>query len=189
LPDAGEITALLGAMKHGDLAAESRLMALIYSELHARARHYMRRERQSHTLQPTALVNEAFLRVMREGGHDLQSRAHLVAAASIAMRRVLVDHARERAALKRPAGKKRVELNDLLAAEAPRLDQMLVLDEALEELARCDARQARVVELLYFGGSTAEEAGEALGISERTVKRDWRRARAWLHVQLAGGAS
>ena len=187
MSDAGEITALLGAMKRGDPAAESRLMAIMYDELHARARYYMRRERQDHTRQPPALLNEAFLRVMRESRPDLQSRAHLVAAASIAMRRVLVDHARERAAAKRPAGKKRVEFDALLAAEAPRLDQILLLDEALDQLSRCDPRQARVVELLFFGGSTTEEAAAALEVSERTIKRDWRRARAWLHAQLAGG--
>jgi RNA polymerase sigma factor (TIGR02999 family) len=162
-------------------------MALIYADLHARAQLYMRRERRDHTLQPTALVHETYLRLMHEGGAGYESRAHFLAAASIVMRRILVDHARQRAAAKRPGGRQRVELNDVLAAQNPRLDQMLALDEALTRLAACDARQARVVEMLFFGGLTAEEAAETLGVSTRTVKRDFRSARAWLQTQYNGG--
>jgi RNA polymerase sigma factor (TIGR02999 family) len=183
MPLSGEITALLGAWQQGDPRAESRLMSLIYKDLHARAQLYMRRERRDHTLQPTALVHETYLRLMREGG-DYHSRAHFLAAASIVMRRVLVDHARERAAAKRTGDKQRVELNDVLAAENPRVEDMLVLDEALTQLAACDARQARVVELLFFGGLTEEEAATTLGVSSRTVKRDYRSARAWLQTQF-----
>jgi RNA polymerase sigma factor (TIGR02999 family) len=160
-------------------------MALMYRDLHARARHYMQRERRDHTLQPTALVHEAFLRLMRHKDADLRSRTHFLAMASIVMRRVLVDHARERAAAKRIGGKARVELHEGAAAQEPRSDEMLALDEALTRLAGCDARQARVVEMLFFGGMTEEEAAESLGISARTVKRDWRSARAWLHTQMA----
>jgi RNA polymerase sigma factor (TIGR02999 family) len=188
MPHIGEITALLGAWKQGDARAESRLMALIYKDLHARAQLYMRRERRDHTLQPTALVHEAYLRLIGEGGH-YQSRAHFLAAASIAMRRVLVDHARGRAAGKRSGGKQRVELSDVFTAQSPPLDQMLALDEALTRLAASDARQARVVELLFFGGLTEEEAAEVLGVSARTVKRDFRSARAWLQTQYNGPAS
>jgi RNA polymerase sigma factor (TIGR02999 family) len=184
LSHSGEITALLEAAK-GDSGAESRLMALMYRDLHDRARRYMQRERRDHTLQPTALVHEAFLRLMRDRDPDLRSRTHFLAMASIAMRRVLVDHARERAAAKRTGGKARVELHDAVAAQAPRGEEMLALDEALVRLAACDARQARVVEMLFFGGMTEEEAAEALGVSARTVKRDWRSARAWLHGQMA----
>ena len=185
MPHSGEITALLKAVRQGDSGAESRLMALMYQDLHARARRYMQRERRDHTLQPTALVHEAFLRLMRDQGADMQSRTHFMATASIVMRRVLVDHARERDAAKRSGGKARVELNDAVAAELPRPDEMLALDEALTRLGAFDARQARVVELLFFGGMTEEEAAEALGVSARTVKRDWRTARAWLHTQMS----
>jgi RNA polymerase sigma factor (TIGR02999 family) len=188
MPHAGEITALLGAWRQGDARAESRLMALIYTDLHARARLYMTRERRDHTLQPTALVHETYLRMMREGP-AYESRKHFLAAASIVMRRVLVDHARERAAAKRTGGKQRVELNDVLAAQHPRIDHMLALDEALTRLAACDPRQARIVELLFFGGLTEEEAAETLGISVRTVRRDFRSARAWLQTQFGGKKS
>jgi RNA polymerase sigma factor (TIGR02999 family) len=160
-------------------------MALMYRDLHTRARHYMQRERRDHTLQPTALVHEAFLRLMRDQDADLRSRTHFLAMASIVMRRVLVDHARERAAAKRTGGKARVELHDAVAAQQPRSDEMLALDEALTRLAACDARQARVVEMIFFGGMTEEEAADALTVSTRTVKRDWRSARAWLHAQMA----
>lgn len=185
MPRSGEITALLDAARNGDAAAESRLLALMYRDLHARARHYMQRERRDHTLQPTALVHEAFLRLMRGGGADLQSRAHFLATASVVMRRVLVDHAREREAARRNGGKARVQLDETMAAEAPRIEDMLALDEALTRLATLDARQARVVEFLFFGGMTEEEAAAQLGVSSRTVKRDWRSARAWLQAQMA----
>jgi RNA polymerase sigma-70 factor (ECF subfamily) len=185
LPQSGEITALLEAVKQGDSGAESRLMALMYRDLHARARLYMQRERRDHTLQPTALVHEAFLRLMRDRDADLRSRTHFLAMASIVMRRVLVDHARERAAAKRTGGRARAELHEGAAVQEPRGEEMLALDEALTRLAACDARQARVVEMLFFGGMTEEEAAESLGVSSRTIKRDWRSARAWLHAQMA----
>ena len=184
LSDTGEITALLAGLRDGDPAAEARLMSLLYGELHGRAQRYMQRERRDHTLQPTALVHEMFLRLTRDSGLDVRSRSHFLATASIAMRRVLVDHARERAAAKRPGGRPRVEIGEVLLAQHPRLDDMLVLDQALTQLAACDARQARVVELLFFGGLTEEEASGVLGVSVRTVKRDWRNARAWLQSQL-----
>ena len=184
MSETGEITTLLAALKEGDTLAESRLMTLLYKELHGRALRYMQRERRDHTLQPTALVHETFLRLTRNNGLDLRTRAHFLATASIIMRRVLVDHARERAAAKRSGGKARVEMTDVLTAAHPRIDDMLLLDEALNQLAACDARQARVVELLFFGGLTEEEAAGVLGVSDRTVKRDWRNARAWLQAQL-----
>ena len=158
-------------------------MGMMYKDLRARARVYMQRERPDHTLQPTALVHEAFLRLMRDAGPDLSSRTHFMAVASIVMRRVLVDHARQHGAAKRPDAGQKMELTEVVAPEV-RLDHMLALDEALKRLAEFDARQARVVELLFFGGMTEEEAAETLGVSARTIKRDWRNARAWLQVQL-----
>lgn len=179
----GDITGLLAAIRQGDARAESDLASLIYKDLHALARRQMGRERPDHTLQPTALVNEAYVRLMKQNRAGIKDRVHLFAAMSGVMRNVLVDHARERGAAKRP-GKNRVELDDFLASTTPRLDQMLILDEVLSQLAELNARQARVVELIFFGGLTEEETAEVLGIHVRTVKRDWAAARAWLQVQL-----
>jgi RNA polymerase sigma-70 factor (ECF subfamily) len=180
----GQITSLLAALRRGDRDAESNLVALVYDDFHALAQRYMRHERPDHTLQPTALVHEAYLRLLQDHAADWQGRAHFFAAASIAMRRILVDYARQRAAAKRPGGKQKVELNDFMASANPRIDQLLVLDEALTRLAEWDSRKARLVEMLYFGGLTEEEAASVLGVSVRTVKRDWKAARAWLQTQL-----
>ena len=185
-PSTGEITSLLAAIRSGDPNAEANLAVLVYDEFRALARRYMRRERPDHTLQPTALVHEAYLRLMHDYPADWQSRAHFFAAASIVMRRILVDHARRRAAAKRPGAKQRVELDDFMASASPRIEQLLILDEALDRLAGWDRRQARLVEMLYFGGLTEQEAAEVLGVSVRTVKRDWSAARAWLQAQLRG---
>lgn len=180
-----EITTLLTAVRRGDRGAESVLAEIVYDELHGMARTHMKRERRDHTLQATALVNEAYLHLVRDRHVDWQGRAHFFACASIVMRRILVDYARRRSARKRPSGGLRVELNEWRASEQPRVDQMLVLDEALRRLEELDARQARIVEMRYFGGLTEEEVAEVLGISTRTVKRDWTSARAWLQVQLS----
>jgi RNA polymerase sigma factor (TIGR02999 family) len=180
----GEITRLLGAIKRGDREAKSRLLTLVYAELHARAARYMRAERRDHTLQPTALINEAYVRLMQDRSLDFQSRAHFFAIASTVMRRVLVDHARARAAARRPAGKLKVELHDAVAMHNPNPDRMLMLDEALTRLAALDARQASLVEMIYFGGLSQEEAAAVLGLSPRTVKRDWSSARAWLQAEI-----
>ena len=182
----GDITKLLAAMRRGDPLAEANLVALVYEDFHALAKRYMNRERPDHTLQPTALVHEAYVRLLRDNPAEWQSRAHFFAAASIVMRRILVDHARSRAAAKRPGGKQRVELDEFMAAASPRIEQLLILDEALTRLADWDRRQARLVEMIYFGGLTESEAAAVMGISERTVKRDWRAARAWLQSQLGG---
>jgi RNA polymerase sigma-70 factor, ECF subfamily len=183
-PSPGEITRLLGALRQGDAAAESQLIQLVYGDMHARAQLYMRGERADHTLQPTALVNEAYLRLMQDHVADFQSRAHFFATASIVMRRVLVDHARARAAGRRPNGRQKLELKDFMASDSPRVDEMLMLDEALTRLSEMDARQGRLVEMMYFGGLTEEEAAAVLGVSTRTVKRDWKSARAWLQAEL-----
>jgi RNA polymerase sigma factor (TIGR02999 family) len=147
----------------------------------------MSRERPDHTLQPTALVNETFLRLLDGQTVAWQDRAHFLAVASNIMRRILVDHARARSAGKRLGGFEKVPFDDRhAAASAPPPDDILALDEALDRLTRMDARQGRLVEFIWFGGMTEEEAAEALGVSARTVRRDWRSARAWLQTQLRG---
>jgi len=183
-PSAGQITKQLEALRRGDRQAESILAELVYDDLHTRAQQYMRRERPDHTLQPTALVHEAFLKLLRNQSIEWQSRAHFLAVASVVMRRILVDHARRRRAAKRPGARQQVELDDHHAVQYPQPDRLLALDEALTRLSQMDPRQGRLVELMYFGGLTDEEAGEALGISVRTVRRDWKSARAWLQAQL-----
>jgi RNA polymerase sigma-70 factor, ECF subfamily len=185
----GEITKLLAAMRRGDPQAEADLVALVYDEFHGLAQRYMARERPEHTLQPTALANEAYMRLVHEHPAGFEGRAHFFAAASIVMRRILVDHARARAAAKRAGRMQRVELDDFMASASPRIEDMLILDEALTRLAAFDGRQARLVEMMYFGGLTAVEVAGVMGISERTVKRDWRAARAWLQCQLGGTAA
>jgi RNA polymerase sigma factor (TIGR02999 family) len=182
----GDITELLAAMRRGDPQAEANLVALVYDDFHALAKRYMTRERPDHTLQPTALVNEAYMRLLHDHPAEWQSRAHFFAAASIVMRRILVDHARSRAAAKRTGGKCRVELDEFMASASPHIEQLLILDEALTRLSEWDRRQARLVEMIYFGGLTALEAAAVMVISERTVKRDWSAARAWLQTQLGG---
>ena len=189
MTNAGEITRQLEAIRRGEREAEAQLAELVYEELHARARQYMRKERADHTLQPTALVHEAFLKLMRGRDIEWQGRAHFLAVASMVMRRILVDHARKRRAAKRPAGQQQVDLAEYHATVNPRIEQVLMLDEALTRLAAMDARQGKLVELMYFGGLTEGEAGEVLGISVRTVKRDWTSARAWLQSQLRRGSS
>ena len=179
----GDITNLLAAIRRGDAGAENNLATLVYRDLHALAQRHMRRERPDHTLQPTALVNEAYLHLMRKKRVDLKDRIHLFAAISRVMRNVLIDYARQRGSAKRP-GKHRIELDDFLANTTPHLDQLLILDEALDQLAALDTRQARVGKLIYYGGLKEIEAAVVLGLSVRTVKRDWSAARAWLQVQL-----
>ena len=183
-PSAGQVTKQLQALRRGDSQAESILAELVYDDLHSRAQQYMRRERPDHTLQPTALVHETFLKLLRQPTIEWQDRAHFLAVASVVMRRILVDHARRRNAGKRSGAKQQVELNERHAARHPHLDQLLALDEALTRLSQMDPRQGRLVELMYFGGLTEEETAEALGVSVRTVKRDWTSARAWLQAQL-----
>jgi len=180
----GEITTLLAAMRSGDREAEEHLIGLVYKELHSLARRYMWKERADHTLQPTALVHETYLRLLKQHPGNLQNRAHFFATAATVMRRILVDHARKKAAARRSGGGKEVELREVLPSGRPDFEQLLALDELLTRLAQWDARQARVVEMVYFGGLTEEEAAVALNVSVRTVRRDWRAARAWLQSQI-----
>ncbi len=176
---------MLRAWSGGDRAALERLMPLVYKELRRMARRYMQMEQPGNTLQATALVNEAFLRLVDVSGVSWQDRAHFFAISAQIMRRILVDAARARGTRKRGGGVVRVDLNESIDA-LPELDSRLVdLDEALESLARFDARKARVVELRFFVGLSVKEIAEVLKISPDSVKRDWRLARAWLVRELS----
>ena len=179
----GQITQLLRAMRQGDGQAAETLLPLIYKELHRLASSYMRRERPDHTLQATALIHEAYLKMAQEDV-DWKNREHFIGVAAHVMRRVLVDYARAHNAQMRGGGAQRVELADGMAISVDRLDEMLVLHEALERLAQQNGRQAKVVELRYFGGLSIEEIGNVLGIAPRSVKRDWSLARLWLFREL-----
>lgn len=185
MPSGGEITRLLTAIRLGDPNAESVLVELVYENLRARAKQHMRSERPDHTLQPTALVHEAYLRLMQDQQVEWQNRAHFFAAASRVMRRILVDHARGRGAAKRVGTRRKVELTDTGASGDTRVEDLLIIDELLDRLTNMDPRQARIVELMYFGGLTEAEAAAVLQVSVRTVKRDWHSARAWLQAELA----
>jgi RNA polymerase sigma-70 factor (ECF subfamily) len=179
------ITQHLTRLVEGDSSAAAALMPLVYDELRALAASYLRRERPDHTLQPTALVHEAFLKLVDQRRAAWKDRAHFFAVAAQALRRVLIDHARRKMAAKRvpPAGSMAIEDPGSDAADPLNL---LALDEALEQLAQRSARQARVVELRFFGGMSVEEAAEVLGVAAPTVKADWRVARAWLQRELEG---
>jgi RNA polymerase sigma-70 factor (ECF subfamily) len=184
--DGGQVTQLLKAMRTGDGKAADELLPLIYAELHRLAKSYMRRERPDHTLQATALINEAYLRLVGED-IDWNSRAHFVGLAAHVMRRVLVDYARARNAEQRDGGLSRVEMQDNLAITPQQLDEVGELDEALKRLEKQNPRQARVVELRYFGGLSVEQTATLLKIAPRSVKRDWALARIYLFRKLRPG--
>lgn len=179
---AGEVSRLLRAWRDGDSKAPQKLIPLVYPELRRLAQQRVRRERVGHTLQPTALVHEAYLR-LAGGDVDWQDRAHFFAVAAQTMRRILVDHARSRLAKKR-GGDGRQSLLVTAAVTEPRSVELLDLDEALTRLSQVDPERARVVELRFFGGLTIEETAEALGRSPATIKRDWNFARVFLHREL-----
>lgn len=179
------ISRLLFELSQGNRNAEAALMTQVYDELRRLARRYMRAERANHTLQATALVNEAYLRLIGQEGVSWQDRAHFFAAAAQLMRHILVDHARAHRAGKRGGEQHQITLTEGLASEENKSVEVLAIHEALEKLARLDERQARVVELHFFGGLTFPEIGYVLEASERTVKRDWTMARAWLKLELA----
>ena len=180
----GEITQLLDQIRAGKRDAEDKLIPLVYDELKRLAAHYLRGERRDHTLQPTALVHEAYLRLTRLTDLDWRSRSHFFAIAATVMRRILVDHARAQRANKRDGLRDAVSLDEALVVSPEKSSELVALDEALERLAKLDARQSKIVELRYFGGLSEEETGEVLGISSRTVKRDWRVAKAWLYNEV-----
>jgi RNA polymerase sigma-70 factor, ECF subfamily len=186
--DDGQVTVLLKAMRDGDESAAGQLLPLVYQELHKLARSYMRRERPDHTLQPTALINEAYLRLARDHV-DWQSRQHFIGVAANVMRRLLVDHARAHNAAMRAGGMQRVEFEEGFVLSDERSKEVLALHDALENLETLDPRQAKVVELRYFGGFSVEEIGELLEMSPRSVKRHWALARIRLLQEMKQNSS
>jgi RNA polymerase sigma factor (TIGR02999 family) len=180
----GEITLLLQQMGGGDAQASEKLLRLVLPELRALARHYLRGERPGHTLQPTALVNEAYLRLVSDQSRNWQNRAHFVAVTAGVMRRILIDHARKRQALKRDAQLAPETSDEREGLSAKQAEELINLDAALNRLEVLNPRHRQVVELRYFGGLSVEETAEALNVSPITVKRDWRVARAWLKGQV-----
>jgi len=178
------VTALLQAWGGGDAAALERLVPIVYEELHRQAQRYLQRETPGHTLQTTALVHEAYLRLVDQRQANWQNRAHFFGIAGQMMRRVLIDYARGKQAAKRGGGGIQVTLDDAMATAEARGIDLLELDEALSRLAELDSQQAKVVELRYFAGLGIEQTAEALQISPATVKREWAMARAWLKREL-----
>lgn len=184
--DSGEVTRLLRAMNAGDRTAGEQLLPLVYHELHRIASAFMRHERPDHTLQATALIHEAYLRLAGEE-IDWENRGHFIGLAAHVMRRVLVDYARQHRAERRAGGLQRVEMDDNFVISPERLDEVLFLDRALQKLKTKNPRQAQVVELRYFGGLSVEQIAAILGIAARSVKRDWSLARMFLHSELRPG--
>ena len=185
---AGDVTKFLVDLQNAAPDASSQLIPLVYDELHRLARHQMRNERSDHTLQATALVHEAYLRLVNQSDRTWQNRAHFIGVAAQVMRRILVDYARARRATKREGMLQRVPLEEPLLFTEQQSEELLALNEALERLTQIDARQSRVVELRFFGGLTVDETAESLGMSSKTVKRDWSVARAWLHREVSKSA-
>lgn len=184
LPSAREITGLLTAWSGGDESALERLAPFVYDELHRLAHHYMSRERPGHTLQTTALVNEAYVRLVNWREVQWQNRAHFFAVSAQMMRRILVDFARDKKYLKRGGGALRVSLSEAEAFTVERGTDLVELDEALSALAEVDPRKGQVVEMRFFGGLSVEEVAEVLKVSKETVMRDWRLAKVWLLREL-----
>jgi RNA polymerase sigma factor (TIGR02999 family) len=187
MPPSHEVTQLLLNWSRGDPESLERLIPLVYEELHRLAHSCLRRERPGHTLQATALVHEAYLRLVDQSQVQWQNRAHFLAIAANLMRKILINYARDRKRYKRGGGGQKLSLEDVHAvSKEPGVD-LVALDEALERLAAIDPQQGRIVELRYFGGLTIEETAEALGTSPATVKREWSLARAWLDCELRKG--
>lgn len=184
----GELTALLRAWGRGDLHARDELLPLVYADLRRRAAAYLRRERADHTLQPTALIHEAYLRLVGQQRVAWQNRAQFFGLAAQMMRRILVDHARAQRAAKRPAAAMRVTLDERIGQAASMDCDLLLLNQALSELTVFDPRQARIVELRYFGGLAEREVAEVLAMSRSTVTREWETARAWLYRRMRPGS-
>jgi RNA polymerase sigma-70 factor (ECF subfamily) len=183
-----DVSSLLRAWSDGDQNALDKLAPIVYDELRRLAGYYLNRERSGHSLQATALVNEAYLRLVDYKRMQWENRAHFFAVSAQLMRRILVDHAR-RHNLKRGGGVQHVALEDTATVGGGRAENLVALDDALQALARLDARKARVVELRFFGGLSVEETAEVLQISPVTVMRDWSTARAWLYREMGGGSS
>lgn len=184
-PSTDNITELLAGYSRGDKQALDKLMPIVYDELRRQAARYLRREKAGHTLQTTALIHEAYVRLVDQRQVQWQNRAHFFGIAAQMMRRILVDHARSKQRTKRGGSDIRVSLNDLQVPTQSQDLDVVALDEALERLAAMDEQQARVVELRFFSGLTVEETAEVMSISPATVKRDWSVAKAWLHRELS----
>ena len=182
--ESNQVTELLGKWKSGDQEALRVLMPLVYKELRRLAHHYLRAERSDHILQSTALVHEAFLRLVDQEPSRVENRAHFLAIAAQLMRQILVDFARSRRAAKRDH--LRLTLDDAVSLPQARNPDLIALDDALKELARLNPRQSRIVELRFFGGLSIEETSQVVGASTATVERDWTIARAWLHREVSG---
>jgi RNA polymerase sigma-70 factor (ECF subfamily) len=182
------LTGLLHQWREGDKAALDRLTPLVYDELRRIAHRYVQRERDGHTLQTTALVNEAYLRLAAQQKVDWQNRAHFFAVTAQVMRHILIDHARRRRYAKHGGEVRRVSIEDAAKMSMQRASELMALDEALDELAKLDQRKSRVVELRYFGGLSLEETADVLEISLMTVRRDWRAAKAWLYRRMKDDA-
>jgi RNA polymerase sigma-70 factor (ECF subfamily) len=182
-PPTGEVTALLARLNAGDQDAVAALIPLVYKELRRLAGHLLREERPGHTLQPTALVHEAYLCLAGQDRANWQNRAQFMAISAQVMRRILLQYARRRSAAKRVAP----ELEPVVGGAPGRWEEILAVDEALSRLGTLAPQQARIAEMRYFGGMSVEEAAEALSISPRTVKREWALAKGWLHAELSGG--
>jgi RNA polymerase sigma factor (TIGR02999 family) len=180
----GEITRLLADWSKGDEAALEKLFPFVYNELHSLAEAHMRRERPDHTLQTTALVHEAYLRLVGQQNVQWQTRAHFFAVAARVMRNILVDHARSRGRAKRGQGHPGLPLGEVAVMSDERADELVAVNTALDSLTAIDSRKGRVFEMRYFGGMSIEEAAEALKVSPATVARDWKMARAWLRREL-----
>ena len=179
-----DVTSLLRKFADGNQEAARELIPVIYRELHRLAARHLRRERRDHTLQATALVNEAYIRLISQRNTNWQNRAHFFAVASNLMRRILVDYARRQLREKRGGWQAKLSLDEVALLSPDRSDKMLVLDESLTRLEKLDARQGRIVELRYFGGLTVEEAAGLLGVSPTTVRREWTSAKAYLYGEL-----
>lgn len=181
-----DLTRLLSEWSGGNQAGLDKLTPLVYGDLHQRARNYLRQERPDHTLQPTALIHEAYLRMLGDSPPEWKDRAHFFAVASRVMRQILVDHARRHSAGKRGSGRSKVSLEEAFAPAGTNNDDLMALDEALAKLAAFDERKCRIVEMRYFGGCTVEETADALGIAGITVMREMRVAEAWLRREMSG---
>lgn len=184
-----QITQLLAEWSEGNPSALDELYPLVYEELHRLARRYMSRERKGHTLQTTALINEAYVRLVDQKNVRWANRSHFFAISAQIMRRILIDHARRHAYAKRGGGAQQVSLEEVAMVAHDASSELVRLDEALKILAKMDPRRCHVVELRYFGGLSNEEIANVLNVSENTVTRDWNLARAWLHQQLTGSAA
>lgn len=181
-----EITQLLLSWSNGDQAALEQLIPLVYPELRRMAQRYMRREKPAHTLQTSALINEAYLRIVDQQEVEWKDRAHFFALSARVMRHILIDHARSHQYSKRRAGALHIPLDEVAAFSQERAAEFVALDDALVGLAAIDERKSRIVELRFFGGLTVDEIAEVMNLSPITIKREWRSAKAWLHLEISG---